>query len=127
MRPSKRIPGDYSYVEPPDPISNSEVKRVYADGSVHLACESRSSPGSLPENPSRKAGVFLCENINPPALRAVHVQRAWIHANPGFPLCNISMGAVRAGFGTSLRSIEISQALNNRKRQQQKADTEAGF
>ncbi len=82
MRPSKRIPGDYSYVEPPDPISNSEVKRVYADGSVHLACESRSSPGSLPENPSRKAGVFLCENINPPALRAVHVQRAWIHANP---------------------------------------------
>src|SRR3546814_9396392 len=40
------LPGDNSCVEPPDPIPNSEVKRARADGSVHLACESRSLPGS---------------------------------------------------------------------------------
>src|SRR3546814_2260614 len=45
------LPGDNSCVEPPDPIPNSEVKRARADGSVHLACESRSLPGSLPRNP----------------------------------------------------------------------------
>ncbi len=43
------LPGDNSCVAPPDPIPNSEVKRACADGSVHLACESRSSPGSYPE------------------------------------------------------------------------------
>src|SRR3546814_7874853 len=37
------LPGDNSCVEPPDPIPNSEVKRARADGSVHLACESRRS------------------------------------------------------------------------------------
>ena len=35
QRPSNRLPGEHSYVEPPDPISNSEVKRVHVDGSVH--------------------------------------------------------------------------------------------
>src|SRR5690606_40535072 len=53
------LPGDNSCVEPPDPIPNSEVKRVRADGSVHLACESRSLPGSLPRNPVAKAAGFL--------------------------------------------------------------------
>ena len=48
-------------MEPPDPIPNSEVKRTCADGSVHLACESRSSPGFLPKTPAGfPAGVFLC-------------------------------------------------------------------
>ena len=50
------LPGDNSCMEPPDPIPNSEVKRTCADGSVHLACESRSSPGSLPQNPRRLSG-----------------------------------------------------------------------
>ena len=55
------LPGDYSCMEPPDPIPNSEVKRTCADGSVHLACESRSSPGFLPKTPAGiPAGVFLC-------------------------------------------------------------------
>ena len=53
------LPGDNSCVEPPDPIPNSEVKRARADGSVYLACESRSSPGSLPRNPVAKAAGFL--------------------------------------------------------------------
>src|SRR5690606_25727362 len=53
------LPGDNSCVEPPDPIPNSEVKRVRADGSVHLACESRSLPGSLPRNPAALAAGFL--------------------------------------------------------------------
>src|SRR5690554_1256220 len=54
------LPGDNSCVEPPDSIPNSEVKRARADGSVHLACESRSSPGFLPKNPAANGcGVFL--------------------------------------------------------------------
>ena len=31
---SNRFPGDHSRLEPPDPIPNSEVKRMYADDSV---------------------------------------------------------------------------------------------
>src|SRR3546814_2252940 len=46
------LPGDNSCVEPPDPIPNSEVKRARADGSVHLACESRSLPGRSEEHTS---------------------------------------------------------------------------
>src|SRR5690606_4151787 len=53
------LPGDNSCVEPPDPIPNSEVKRARADGSVYLACESRSLPGSLPRNPAALAVGFL--------------------------------------------------------------------
>ena len=53
------LPGDNSCVEPPDPIPNSEVKRARADGSVHLACESRSSPGSLFKTPSLGWGFFF--------------------------------------------------------------------
>ena len=30
------FPGDHSRLEPPDPISNSEVKRTYADDSVGI-------------------------------------------------------------------------------------------
>src|SRR5690606_16197039 len=53
------LPGDNSCVEPPDPIPNSEVRSARADGSVHLACESRSSPGSLPQNPAAPAAGFF--------------------------------------------------------------------
>src|SRR5690554_587230 len=55
------LPGDNSCVEPPDPIPNSEVKRARADGSLHLACESRSSPGFYPKTPQpRLRGFSLC-------------------------------------------------------------------
>lgn len=50
-------------MEPPDPIPNSEVKRTCADGSVHLACESRSSPGFLPRNPRPQGGGFFLRAI----------------------------------------------------------------
>ena len=36
--------GDNRAVAPPDSISNSEVKRSIADGSVGSPCESRTSP-----------------------------------------------------------------------------------
>ena len=36
--------GDNSECEPPDPISNSEVKPFSADDSVGFPCESRTSP-----------------------------------------------------------------------------------
>jgi hypothetical protein len=32
------LPDDNSNLEPPDPISNSEVKRVYANGSAGSPC-----------------------------------------------------------------------------------------
>ena len=45
-RTSYRLPGGHSEWEPPDPIPNSEVKTLCADGSVLLrACQSRSLPG----------------------------------------------------------------------------------
>lgn len=34
LRRSTPLSSDYSCVEPPDPIPNSEVKRTCADGSV---------------------------------------------------------------------------------------------
>src|SRR5690606_5811263 len=52
------LPGDNSFMEPPDPIPNSEVKRERADGSVHLACESRSSPGFYPKTPQPRLRGF---------------------------------------------------------------------
>ena len=50
-----------SELEPPDPISNSEVKRLSADGSVGVSpCESRTSSGFI-ETPrsSRRFGAFF--------------------------------------------------------------------
>src|SRR5918995_5166365 len=44
---SNSLPGGHSEREPPDPIPNSEVKTLSADGSVVLRpCQSRSLPGS---------------------------------------------------------------------------------
>src|SRR5690606_22414722 len=46
-------------------IPNSEVKRKRADGSVHPACESRSSPGSLPKTPQpRLRGLSLWARVS---------------------------------------------------------------
>ena len=67
------LPGDNSCVEPPDPIPNSEVKRARADGSVHLACESRSSPGSLSKTPQPRLGGF---SLRVEILRQIY--RPWI-------------------------------------------------
>jgi hypothetical protein len=40
------LPGGHSEREPPDPIPNSEVKTLSADGSAGFSlCESRSLPG----------------------------------------------------------------------------------
>src|SRR5690606_20694709 len=65
------LPGDNSCMEPPDPIPNSEVKRACADGSVHSACESRSSPGFLPQNPAATAaGLFFVRLAPLPRLLA---------------------------------------------------------
>ncbi len=42
------LSGGHSELEPPDPIPNSEVKRLSAHDSVGLApCESRTLPGIL--------------------------------------------------------------------------------
>ena len=40
------LPDDHSKVEPLLPIPNRTVKRLSADDSVQLACESRTSSGS---------------------------------------------------------------------------------
>ena len=39
VRDCHRLLSDHSYVEPPDPIPNSEVKRIRADGSVAQAMQ----------------------------------------------------------------------------------------
>ena len=73
------LPGEYSAVEPPDPIPNSEVKRSRADGSVLRACESRSSPGPYTKTPNLVLGVFLClkNTTTPdPETRAQGLRRA---------------------------------------------------
>ena len=47
-RPRARLPGDYTEGETPDPIPNSEVKPLRADGSdLARDRESRSSPGFI--------------------------------------------------------------------------------
>ena len=53
------LPGDHRDVEPPDPIPNSEVKRVIADGSVgspHVRVGHRQAHNP---KPARRAGFFL--------------------------------------------------------------------
>ena len=53
------LPGGNSVLEPPDPIPNSEVKRLSADDSVGFPCESRSLPGFNLRNPeSFGLGIF---------------------------------------------------------------------
>ena len=59
----KALPGDHSEREPPDPISNSEVKTLCADdsmGSPHVKvghCQAFKHE----ENPSHLVGVFFCD------------------------------------------------------------------
>ena len=56
-------PDDHSEREPPDPMPNSEVKPLSADGSVEfLPCESRSSSGTYTEPPLQPScsGGSLC-------------------------------------------------------------------
>ena len=59
------LPGGNSEREPPDPISNSEVKTLSADGSV----------GS----PHVRVGHCQALNINPP----VRMDRGFFRLNPG--------------------------------------------
>ena len=57
---SKDLPGDHSVMVPPDPISNSEVKRDHADDSAACLCKSRSLPGTQLKAPILfSVGVFL--------------------------------------------------------------------
>ena len=52
------LSGDLSDLAPPDPIPNSEVKRVSVDASAFARmCESRSSPGN--KNTSLIGGFFM--------------------------------------------------------------------
>ena len=53
------MPGDHRDVEPPDPIPNSEVKRVIADGSVgspHARVGHRQALTTKPSLPTRGLG-----------------------------------------------------------------------
>ena len=53
------FPGDYSVLEPPDPMPNSEVKRNSVDDSVGLPCESRTSPSTYLEKARfERVGLF---------------------------------------------------------------------
>src|SRR5690606_8428376 len=104
------LPGDNSCVEPPDSIPNSEVKRARADGSVHLACESRSSPGSLPKTPQLRLRGFSFARF---LLRVVRERgcgigvRDWIDrgltgpAAAGRPLRSVSPGIRLAAYSSS--------------------------
>jgi hypothetical protein len=55
------LPGSHSECEPPDPIPNSEVKPLSADGSAGLSlCESRTLPGFNIQTPdARHQGFFF--------------------------------------------------------------------
>ena len=59
LRISNQFSGDNRAVEPPEPISNSEVKRSIADGSVGLPCESRTSSESNTKALAAMLGLFL--------------------------------------------------------------------
>ncbi len=70
------MPGDHSELEPPLPIPNRSVKRLRADDSADYPCESRSSPGSYPQNPSTACaargfvfGDSKCGRVYSPAIR----------------------------------------------------------
>ena len=57
------LPGDHRDVEPPDPIPNSEVKRVIADGSVgspHVRVGHRQAFNS--EKPALLSGLFFVKS-----------------------------------------------------------------
>ena len=61
------LPGEYSAVEPPDPIPNSEVKRSRADGSVHPHARVGHRQGLYPAKPQlNELGFCLCTGENLP-------------------------------------------------------------
>ena len=63
--------GDHRGEDPPDPISNSEVKLAIADGTARVTLwESRSSPGIQFRKKSAFGGLFFCVGSN---QRFVHV------------------------------------------------------
>ena len=54
--------GDHSEMEPPDPIPNSEVKRLSADGSVgfpHVRVGHRQAPHLIRKPQCSRTGAFL--------------------------------------------------------------------
>ena len=55
----EQFSGDNSECEPPDPISNSEVKPFSADDSVGFPCESRTSPDLIKQaSVAQRLGLF---------------------------------------------------------------------
>ncbi len=58
------FPGDYSEVEPPVPIPNTEVKRLYADDTALVTVwENMASPGSI-KTPFKTGVFFLSLKFN---------------------------------------------------------------
>ena len=57
------MPDDHSKVEPPLPIPNRTVKRLCADDSEQLACESRLSSGSYAKAPTHRLGLFSFADV----------------------------------------------------------------
>ena len=51
--------GGHSELAPPLPISNRTVKRLSADDSVVLPCESRSLPNTYPKPPTDVGGFYF--------------------------------------------------------------------
>ncbi len=114
------LPGGWSEREPPDPIPNSEVKLLSADGSVGFPpCESRSLPGISFKNPVRGAGrIFFCESMVRCGhrLRESGLPRAQSDANclcslariPGFwirrPTSRLRMSEVQVRFSDPMKA-----------------------
>ena len=63
LKISNQFSGDNRAVEPPEPISNSEVTRSIADGSVGLPCESRTSSESKLKSLNSNVKAFFLFRI----------------------------------------------------------------
>ena len=86
------LPGEYSAVEPPDPIPNSEVKRSCADGSVHAHARVGHRQGLYPKPPQRqRCGGFSLRNAMRSRRVALRPQVLCHKARPGhrIAVCNL--------------------------------------
>ena len=83
------FPGDYSVLEPPEPMPNSEVKRNSVDDSVGFPCESRTSPGpNLKIIIQTNSKNLLSDNsvLDPPdSMPNSEVKRNSVDDSVGFP------------------------------------------
>ena len=108
----KELPDGHRALEPPDTISNSEVKRCIADGSVgspHVRVGHRQAPKQRP--PSRVA--FFCLGFYELLLPPDETRRSMCTKKQSLPLLGTDLHARTIGVAVGVPNVP--KVLSSRK------------